>query len=178
MKKISTADAMTSTLHIPTQLAFTTKGSIENISSNKDIRYSSQFFNTKKFDTTVTAVTVSDSEFIERESKTKSFETKTSEFTAKNEKTEKINQSSLISYQVTIIPKQVIVRKTPPYIVLLASIPSAILVCLILPYLIIKSRNFIKIRRLRRRQSRIVRDSGMIEMSSVINEQYMPSPER
>ena len=66
----------------------------------------------------------------------------------------------------------------PAFIVSLAPIPSTILVCLVISYLVIKCKKFIKKLRLGRKQSRIVRDSGTYEMCSVINEQYMPSPER
>ena len=184
MRKITTVDYMTTRLHIPTmttrshtptQVTFTTNRLIENISSKKEDIYSTQIFtknnnNTKKFDT-------STSQFTEIVPKTTIFETKTSEFTVKDERTTTNGYSHPI-YQITFTPNQVIVRKIPAVIVSLASVPSAILVCLVLAYFLIKCKEIIKKRKLRSRQSRSVRDSRMIEMCSVINEQKMPSPER
>ena len=109
--------------------------------------------------------------------KNKIFKTKSSEFTVKDERTGSDGESPP-TYQITFTPNQVIVKEIPGYIVSLASIPSAILVCLVVSYLLIKCQKNYKKQRLRSRQGRIVRDSGMIEMCSVINEQYMSGPER
>ena len=140
----------------------------------KDDIYSTQIFtkkyNTKKFDT-------STSPFTEIEPKTKIFETKTSEFTVKDERTTADGYSHP-TYQIMFTPNQVIVKKIPVAIVSLASVPSVIPVCLVLAYFLIKCKKIIKNRRLGSRQSRTIRNSGMIEIGSVINEQYMPNPER
>ena len=55
---------------------------------------------------------------------------------------------------------------------LLASIPSFALILIITLMILIRCKNQRK-RRLRQRRSRIVRDLGMIQMSSVVNNQYM-----
>ena len=168
MRKITTVDPVTRRLHTLTQVTLTTNRLYEIISSKKDDRYSTSIY-TKKFDT-------STSQFTEMKPKTNLIETEMEQKTTKSQifKT----KTSPSSYQITFTPNQVIVKEIPGFMVSLVSIPSAILVCLVLFYLLIKCKKFIKKQRLLSRQGRIVRDSGMIEMSSVINEQYMPSPER
>ena len=167
MRKITTVDPVTRRLHTFTQVTLTTNKLYEIISSKKDDRYSTPIY-TKKFDT-------STSQFTEIKPKTNLIETEMEQKTTKSQifKT----KTSPSSYQITFTPNQV-VKEIPGFMVSLASIPSAILACLVLFYLLIKCKKFIKKQRLLSRQGRIVRDSGMIEMSSVINEQFMPSPER
>ena len=169
MRKFTTCSPMRIGLHSSTESRL-----IEIISSKKDNNgYSSQIFTrydtTRKFDTSIAPLTVFTELQTNTDPKTKTSEKTTTETSVKVEiKTS--DRYSHPNYQITAIPNRVIVRKIPPFIVALAYIPSLILVCLVIPYLLIKCRKFIKIRRLKRRQSRIVRDSGMIEMSSVINE--------
>ena len=168
MRKITTVDPVTRGLHTFTQVTLTTNRLYKIISSKKDDRYSTPIY-TKKFDT-------STSQFTEMKPKTNLIETEMEQKTTKSQifKT----KTSPSSYQITFTPNQVVVKEIPGFMVSLASIPSAILAYLVLFYLLIKCKKFIKKQRLLSRQGRIVRDSGMIEMSSVINEQYMPSPER
>ena len=71
--------------------------------------------------------------------KTKILKTKTSEFTLKDERLSTDGYSPP-TYQFTFTPNQVIVKEIPGFIVSLASIPSAILVCLVLSYLLIKCK--------------------------------------
>ena len=202
MKKFTSFNPMTSRMHASTEKTLTTNRLIDFFSSKKDnIEYSSQSFtryeSTRKTDTSIAPSTI----FTELQT---SIEKKTSQFTIINPKTnekktteaktsdrysnvsdKKTNEKKTteaktsdryphLSYQVTRVPNREIIKEIPPFIIALASIPSAILACLILPYFVIKCRKFIKIRKIKRRQGRIVRDSGMIEMSSVINELYMP----
>ena len=54
----------------------------------------------------------------------------------------------------------------------MASIPSFALVLLITLIILLRCKNQRK-RRMRQRRGRIVRDLGMIQMSSVVNDQYM-----
>ena len=168
MRKITTVDPVTRGLHTFTQVNPTTNRLYEIISSKKDDRYSTPIY-TKRFDT-------STSQFTEMKPKTNLIETEMEQKTTKSQIFR--TKTSASSYQITFTPNQVIVKEIPGFMVSLASIPSAILACLVLFYLLIKCKKIIKKQRLLSRQGRIVRDSGMIEMSSVINEQYMPSPER
>ena len=171
MKKTSNLDLMTTRFRSSTHLSFTTNRLGEIISSN---RYSTD--DIKKIESTIPTLSYFNSYSSEIDSKTKKMETKAGEISESDEKT-RTDSYSHLTYQITMIPNHLNDRKMPTYIILLASIPSFILICLILPYLIIKFKNLIRKQRLRRR-SRIVRDSGMIEMSSVINDHYMATPER
>ena len=165
MKKFTSLKPMTSRMHASTEKTLTTNRLINFISSKKDnIEHSSQIF-TRYENTRTTETKTSDSYSTVIDQKTnekKTTETKTSD------------RYSHLSYQVTAIPNREVIKEIPPFIIALASIPSAILVCLILAYFAIKCRKFIKNRKIKRRQGGIVRDSGMIEMSSVTNERYMP----
>ena len=190
MKKFTSFYPMTSRMHASTEKSLTTNRLIDFFSSKKDnIKFSSQSFtryeSTRKIDTSITPSTI----FTELQTsigkKTTQFtiinpktnEAKTSEGYSSDKKTIESKSSDIyphLSYQVTSVRNQEVIKEIPPFIIALACIPSAILMCLILPYFVFKCRKCIKIRKMKRRQGRIVRDSGMIEMNSVINELYMP----
>ena len=138
MRKITTVDPVTRRLHTFTQVTLTTNRLYEIISSKKDDRYSTPIY-TKKFDT-------STSQFTEIKPKTNLIETEMEQKTTKSQ-IFKI-KTSPSSYQITFTPNQVVVKEIPGFMVSLASIPSAILACLVLFYLLIKCKKFIKKQRL------------------------------
>ena len=63
-------------------------------------------------------------------------------------------------------------------LIIVATMIFTILVMLILAIIVVKCRKYRGIQRNRRRRNRIFRGIGMIPMTSIINERYMPSEER
>ena len=139
MRKTTTDDLIKTTLYTPTQVTFTTNRLIKIISSRKNDRYYTEIL-TKKFDISIAPSTDLHTN-LKIKTKTKIFETTISEFFVKDKRTT-TNGYFHTSYQIT--PNPVIVKEIPTFIVPVASIPSAILVCIVLSYFVIKCQKIIQ----------------------------------